>query len=177
MSMLLAIVLAVSTTLPQAASAGPGSPAQGVPAAQGRPSALRDVAFMVGRWVGGEGGDLSEEVWTEPSGDTMLGMWRYVAGGSARVLEILVLRQEGDDVVLRLRHFDAQLVAREDKETPLVLRLVRRQPNEARFEGPAVGTAGTVAITYRQVGADALESTVERGGKTQRFAFTRRPSP
>lgn len=137
-------------------------------------ASLEDVAFIAGHWLGGEGSGRSEEVWTEPAGDSMLGMWRYVADGQVRVVELLALRQEGDGVVLRLRHFDPQLVAREDKETPVVLRLVRRAPNEARFEGPAVGEAGLVVLTYRRPAPDRLEVTLDRDGKVTPFTFRRR---
>jgi len=30
------------------------------------PATLADVAFMAGHWVGGDPGDLSEEVWSPP---------------------------------------------------------------------------------------------------------------
>ena len=141
------------------------------------PASLADVAFMAGHWLGGEGGDVSEEVWTAPEGDSMLGMWRYVSKGQARVLELLSLRAEPDGVTLRLRHFDPRLVAREDKESPLVLRLVRRAPGEATFEGPAVGAAGTVWLTYRREGADGLVSILDKGGSPQEFRFRRAPRP
>lgn len=134
---------------------------------------LKDVEFMSGHWVNDEGGALSEEIWSEPSGDGMMGMWRYVAGGEARVLELLSLSRSTDGVTLRLRHFDARLVAREDKETPVVLRLVSRKPGEAVFEGPAVGGPGTVKLTYRRESADSLSSTLEKGGKPQTFRFRR----
>ena len=55
-----------------------------------------------------------------------------------------------------------------------VLTLTRRADGEARFEGPAVGAPGTVSLTYRRTGPDRLEATLERGGKTERFSFTRK---
>lgn len=166
LEMLAAPLLALAVQAPPATAPSP-------PAAA--PASLADVAFMAGHWLGGEGGDVSEEVWTAPEGDTMLGMWRYVSKGQARVLELLSLRAEPDGVALRLRHFDPRLVAREDKETPLVLRLVRRAPGEATFEGPAVGAAGTVRLTYRREGADGLVSILDKGGSPQEFHFRRAP--
>lgn len=152
-------------------------PAAGAPVrfdTTGVAASLSDVAFMAGHWVGGKEGEASEEIWTAPAGDSMLGMWRLVAQGQVRVMEVLVLKQEGDRVVLRFRHFDPGLVAWEDKETPIVLTLTRRATGEARFEGPAVGAPGTIALTYRRTGPDRLEATLERGGRTDRFSFTRK---
>ena len=140
-----------------------------------RPRAsLRDVEFMSGHWLGPDAGDLSEEVWTPPSGNSMLGMWRYVSGGQVRIAELLSMTEEPDGVVLRLRHFDPKLVAREEKDRPLALKLVRWSAGEARFEGPAVTATGDVALTYRQTGPNTLEASLERGGKTQTFVFNRR---
>ncbi len=147
-------------------------PSQASPAAV--TATLRDLAFVAGQWVDEGEGNRSEEVWTEPAGDSMLGMWRLVAGGRVRVMELLAFREELGSVVLRLRHFDPALVAWEEKATPLVLRLVRLAPQDARFEGPTADGRGTMALTYRRPTSDALEVTLERGGKIERFSFRRK---
>ncbi len=134
---------------------------------------LADVSFMAGRWVGGEGGDVSEEVWAAPEGDSMMGMWRYVAKGRAGIFELLTLTAEGRNVVLRIRHFDAKLVAREDKERAVELPLVSKGPGQAVFEGPDYGGKGTVRLTYRG-GGDTLTGILEKGGKREEFRFRRR---
>ncbi len=162
LALLAAPLLALAAQAP-AAPAPPPAP----------PASLADVAFMAGHWLGGEEGDLSEEVWTAPAGDSMLGMWRYVSKGQARVFELLSLKAESGGVVLRLRHFDPLFGAREDKATPVVLRLVAHAPGQATFEGPAVGSAGTVRLSYRRDGADGLVSVLEKGGSPQEFRFRR----
>jgi len=81
--------LAVLATV-AAPSGAAGQGDQGTPA---KPT-LAGLAWMAGHWVGGEGGDLSEETWLAPEGDSMLGMWRYVAGGKTRIFEILTITAE-----------------------------------------------------------------------------------
>ena len=157
---------------PLLALAAPAPPVAAAPA----PATLADVAFMTGHWRGSEDGDLSEEVWTSPEGDSMLGMWRYVSKGQARVFELLSLKAEDGGVVMRLRHFDPLFVAREEKTAPVVLRLVARTPGEATFEGPAVGAPGTVRLTYRREGEEGLVSVLEKGGSRQEFRFRRAPA-
>jgi hypothetical protein len=105
----------------------------------------------------------------------MLGMWRLVLGGKARVLELLTLSATDEGVTLRLRHFDAALVAREEKAEALVLKAIRHAPGEVAFEGPAVGPGaqGLVRITYRKAGDDAMAVTLEKAGKKDEFAFER----
>lgn len=134
---------------------------------------LAAVAWISGHWQDRTPKSLSEEVWTAPEGDSMLGMWRLVAGGKTRVLELLAISATADGLVLRLRHFDSALVAREEKDQSVVLKAIRQAPGEVAFEGPAVGAEGLVRITYRKAGDDGLAVTLERAGKKEEFAFKR----
>lgn len=139
------------------------------------PATLADVSFMAGHWIGGEGGDVSEEVWSAPEGDSMMGMWRYVAKGEARIFELLNLKAEGRGVVLRIRHFDPKLVGREDKERAVELPLVGKGAGEAVFEGAEYGGQGTVRLTYRRGEGDTLAAVLEKGAKKEEFRFRRKP--
>ncbi|HSD66145.1 MAG TPA: DUF6265 family protein [Vicinamibacteria bacterium] len=138
------------------------------------PATLADVAFMAGHWVGGDAGDLSEEVWCAPEGDSMLGMWRYVAKGRARIYELLTLTAEGPNVVLRIRHFDPKLVAREEKDRAVELPLVAKGPREAVFEGIASNGKGSVRLTYRSADDATLTGVLEKEGTKEEFLFRRR---
>jgi len=81
---------------------------------------------------------LSEEIWTAPSGDSMMGVWRYLSDGRLRISEILSITAEAEGPTMRLRHFDPKLIGREDKDKPVVFRLVAWKAREAVFEGPGV---------------------------------------
>jgi hypothetical protein len=142
-------------------------------AVAGTPVTLPDLSWLTGRWIDDSGGNLSEETWSAPSGDAMLGMWRYVVEGKARVYEILRLSAEEGSLVLRLRHFDPALVAMEDKATPYVLKLVSTDPRRLVFEGPEVGAAGIVRLRYARPSDDVLAVTLEKGGQTRGFRFRR----
>ncbi len=137
------------------------------------PATLADLSWFGGRWVDDAGGNLSEETWSAPAGDSMQGMWRYVAGGKVRIYEILAITAEEGGLVLRLRHFDAKLVGREDKATPLELKLVSWKARQASFEGPAVGASGLVRLSYARPSDDRLVCTLEKDGKKEDFAFRR----
>ncbi len=137
-------------------------------------ASLADVAFMAGHWVDEPEGAFSEEIWTEPAGDSMLGMWRYVGKGQAQVFELLTLKAESGQVVLRLRHFDPKLVGREERQTPVELRLVAKRAGEAVFEGVEGGGKARVRLTYRSPSKDALVGVLEKGAEPQEFAFRRR---
>ena len=135
-------------------------------------ASLTKLSWLAGRWVDDSGGNLSEETWTAPSGDSILGSWRLVVKGQIKLSEILTIQEENQTLVLRLRHFDAKLVGREEKDKPLELTLAGWNEREARFEGP--GSDGTgLALTYRHPDADTLACTVEIHGKKEEFTFKR----
>lgn len=167
-SALLALALVLAPVL-----SGAGPP---VPAATPRPgisSTLGDVSFMAGRWVDEEKGTLSEEVWSAPGGDSMMGMWRLSAGGKAKVFEFLTMVEEEGRVTFRLRHFDRRGVAWEEKDKPLVLPLVDKGAGLAVFEGD--GKNGILRLTYRREG-EALVGRLEKAGEAPvDYRFRRAP--
>jgi len=77
--------------------------------------------------------------------------------------------------VMRIRHFDPKLVGREEKATPVALKLVASQGRSAVFEGPELGssTPGLVRLSYSRPSDDALVVTLEKGGKKEGFTFRR----
>lgn len=134
------------------------------------PPTLADVAFIAGHWKGDMGGALSEEIWVPPAGDSMMGMWRLVGGGQVKLFEFLNIVQEAEGPVFRLRHFDRLGVGREDRDKPIVLKLVSLKPREAAFEGRE--GAGTVRLTYRRTSDEALSVTLEKASQPpQEFTF------
>ena len=139
---------------------------------------ISDLAWMAGRWVDDSDGNLSEELWTPPSGDGIVGIWRWVVGGNAKLYEFLTITAEADGVVLRLRHFDRAGVGWEDKDHPLILKLLRSKQGEAVFEGS--GTKGFLRLSYRRVDAETLaglleKGTSERDAEREEFRFRRKP--
>lgn len=135
---------------------------------------LADLAWLAGHWVGAAEDKLSEEIWAAPHGDSMMGMWRFVSGGKVQVLELLTITDEESGPVMRLRHFDARMVAWEEKDRPISLPLVACKESEAAFEGPDSLRSGTVRITYRRVSDDELTSTLEKASGRQEFRFRRK---
>jgi hypothetical protein len=138
------------------------------------PAALTDFGWLAGRWVDDSGGNVSEEIWTAPSGDAMQGMWRYVTEGKARIYEILTISEEDGGLVMRVRHFDPRLVAREEKAAPVVLKLVSSAARTGAFEGPEPSGPGVIRLTYSSPSEGTLNVTLEKDGKKAGgFSFRR----
>ncbi|WP_224369016.1 DUF6265 family protein [Hyalangium versicolor] len=136
-------------------------------------SNLSDLSWIEGQWRDESATHLSEEIWTAPSGDSLMGMWRFVQDGKVRIFELLVIKSEDGKLVLRLRHFDPKLIAREDKEQPLAWPLIRSGPREAVFEGAEPSGKGTARLTYRRQDEDTLVVILEKAGKPEEFRYRR----
>ncbi len=137
-----------------------------------KPDGLAALAFMAGDWQGDAGGGaFSQEVWAAPVGDCMMGMWRLVAGGKVELFESLSITQEASGPVMRMRHFGRDGVGWEERDKPVALPLVRSADGLAVFAGP--GRSGTLRITYRRTGEDAMAVAVEKSDGREEFTFRR----
>ena len=106
-------------------------------AAQAQPAnaTLADFTWLAGQWTGPALGGRSEEMWTRPDGGSMQGMYRLVKDGKVVFYELLTLTEKNGSVVLRLKHFNADLTGWEEKATVLEFPLAKITPTEAHFDG------------------------------------------
>jgi hypothetical protein len=68
---------------------------------------LKNFAFLAGTWRGTVGQDHVEEIWSAPSGDSIVGTFRWVSAGKTTLFEFLTIKAQDNDAILRLRHFNA----------------------------------------------------------------------
>jgi Domain of unknown function (DUF6265) len=122
---------------------------------------LQDLAFISGHSRGELDGGLADEQWSEPAGDSMMGMYRYVKDGKVQMYEMMAIEQTAKGPVLRLKHFNAGLDAWEDKTKVWNFPLVRFAPGDAVFET----TDKAIRIAYRVTSPGVLEATLEHAGK------------
>ncbi|MFO0826766.1 MAG: DUF6265 family protein [Phycisphaerales bacterium] len=98
------------------------------------PPPLDAVAFLAGTWRGDMDKDFAEEIWSTPRGSNMTGCFRWLgADGNPVVFEMLSINRESDAVRLRLRHFSPTLVAKEDADKPITLKLAESAQDKAVF--------------------------------------------
>lgn len=101
----------------------------------GLPATLDDMKWLVGHWRGTGLGGVSEEMWSEPAGGVMMGMYRLVVNGKPSFYEFLHLAEENGSVVMKLKHFNADLTGWEEKERFVTFRLVKLGPDAVYFDG------------------------------------------
>ncbi|HRP63167.1 MAG TPA: DUF6265 family protein [Phycisphaerales bacterium] len=183
-----AVAFSAITSILTLSSSAQDQPARQTPTFQStlpqetKPADLADFTFLTGTWQGEMNGEFVEEVWSQAEGGAMMGMFRWLhASGTPRMYELLTITRQGDDVYLRLRHFNAAMVAWEEKDAPVVLKLAK--PDAADQRGRI--TFNNVAnderlsrIVFHQpkpneLGID-VEFRAESGAQPLNFRFTRK---
>lgn len=99
------------------------------------PATLEDVAWMVGSWSGTAFGNTFEEVWNPPSAGSMIGMWKLVDGDRVVFYELMLLVEEEGSLSLKVKHFNSDLTAWEEKEDYVRFRLVKIHDDAIHFSG------------------------------------------
>lgn len=151
--MTLLFALTVLALAPRAHAAEPTAPSP----ASFASVRVADFAWMAGVWQGEIGGDFIEEQWSDPAGNVMMGMFRWVKGGrngEIALYELLSIEPGAEGPILWLRHFGPRLVAREDKEGAVAFHLIASKQGEAAWDNR--DPANPTRLTFRREGDDRL---------------------
>ena len=101
-----------------------------------RPAAtLADVSWLVGSWTGDAFGNRFEEVWNPPSAGSMVGMYKVLDGDQVSFYELMLIVEEERSLSLKVKHFNADFSAWEDKMGYVDFRLVRIENDAIHFSG------------------------------------------
>ncbi len=126
----------------------------------GKPSIMD---WMIGSWEGEALGGSVREIWTNPGGGAMIGMFSLVKDGKPIFYEFLTFTAEKDILLLKLKHFHPNLVSWEEKEKTTDFRFIKQEANRFYFSG----------LTFEKVGNDQLHIflALTRDGKTHEEFF------
>lgn len=142
---------------PGASSSRPETAASDAPHATG----LARLAFLRGVWQGKMGDDAVEETWSEPSGGSIMGMFRWQSGGKTTMYELLSITDEGGEPVLRLRHFGADFSPwKGECDGVAAMRATDIGPAHVEFTSDAASPGGLAACRYECPSADVLKIRV-----------------
>lgn len=117
------------------------------PGFQSPPATLADMSWMTGSWTGNALGGVTEEVWTAPSGGTMLGMFRLTKNSKPVFYELVTLTEEGGSLIMRLKHFNPNMTGWEEKDKVVEFRFLGKKDGLIHFEGMAFKPEGKDAFT------------------------------
>ena len=137
-----------------------------LPLATQKTATTSDVAFISGCWKLEANGRTIEEHWLAPSGGSLMGVSRTVAGGKTVEYEFLQIRDMPDGLTY---------IAKPSGQAEASFKLLSNTADEVVFENPAHDFPQR--IRYRKVGADTLQARIEgtMNGKSRGmdFPFTR----
>lgn len=134
------------------------------PGAKGPKASVSDVAWLVGHWEGEGLGGRSFETISPPVAGQMAGHFQQVKDGKLFFYEIYQFVEKDGSLVLRLRHFNPDLTAWEEKGVTVDFPLVAIDKDAAYFDG----------LTMRRAGPNGMESFVrikQKDGSTQEAVF------
>ena len=131
--------------------------AQAPPAVTEAVSPLDHAAWLAGRWVGtGMDGEV-EEVWSPASGRQMIGHFRYSREGAPEFYEIMMLDLTETGIRMRVKHFNPDFTAWEDKAEWVEFEPVSTSPDQLIFNGLVLdhgsddrGETMTATLSMRQ---------------------------
>jgi hypothetical protein len=120
------------------------------------------LAWVTGAWTGKLGDRTVEQHWSAPLAGSIIAMYRSIQGDRPTLYELLAIEQDGDGVVLRIKHFapGTGLVGQEAKDVSMNHALVRLDGRTAVFE--AIAAATPTQVTFTSPGPDTLNITVSR---------------
>ena len=112
------------------------------------PARIEDLAWMAGRWIGeGFGGQL-EETWNPPLGGAMVATFRMLSNNQPSFYEICLIAPEGNSLMYKVKHFNPDFSAWEEKTEMVRFPLIKMEPGKVWFEGLTLVLEGDVCTQY-----------------------------
>ena len=138
--------------------------------AQPPAATLADLPWLIGQWSGeGIDGAPAMESWLPPTGPVMVGTFvQQTAQGGVMFTEHMYLMEEEGTLVLRLKHFNADLTGWEEKDEMLTFRLVAMEECAAYFRALTLRCADS-----EKPGEGLLAAVRMKSGRELIFNFAR----
>ena len=119
--------------------------------AQAAPT-IDDAQWLAGRWVGDGLGGQVEESWAPAAGGQMIGHFQLVKAGKPAFYEIMLLDAQPAGLRLRVKHFNPDFTAWEDKVVWHSFEPLSAEPDVLKFKGLTMARTGDellITVTLR----------------------------
>ncbi len=129
----------------------------------GSPDAnLTAISWLAGHWRGEAFGGITEEIWTPPLGGSMMCAFKVVAKNKVSFYELETISEENNTLILKLKHFHANLKGWEEKDETVDFRLVKVTENKVYFDGFTIERISDTEINeYVVIGDGGQQSEVK----------------
>ena len=124
---------------------------------------LENCKWISGTWKGEAFGGQTEEIWSEPSGGSMMATFKLINDGKVTFYEIEVIREVENSLILQLKHFGPDLKGWETKDETVDFPLIEITENTVVFEG----------MSFEKISENEMNVYVdiEDNGKTETVKF------
>ncbi|MCH6199422.1 DUF6265 family protein [Aquiflexum sp. LQ15W] len=131
---------------------------QAQPAGNG---SIQELDWLAGYWIGtGLGGDC-EELWLPPMDNSMIGTFRFIMEGELIFSEYMHMIEEDGRLSLKIKHFNRDLTAWEEKEDWTVFKFIKTEGQTAYFSGITFHRAGDELMIRLAMTNEGKKSTEE----------------
>jgi hypothetical protein len=114
---------------------------------------VADLDWMTGAWAGPVGpGVTLEENWIQATDASIASLVRISGNGSTSMIELIVIEEENDSLVLRVKQWDPGFKPR--TETPQTMTLVSVEENRVEFKPTA--PVGFKSLAYSRPTPDTF---------------------
>lgn len=129
---------------------------------------LSNISWIAGNWKGEAFGGITKEIWSEPSGGSMMASFKLIDKGNVVFYEIEIIREVENTLILQLKHFGSDLKGWETKDETVDFPLIKITPTKAIFEG----------MTFEKISSNEMNVYVdirqENGSiETVKFNYTK----
>ena len=135
----------------------------------GPAATLADVDWLVGDWLGTAFEQKFEEVWNPPSAGSMVGLFKLIGDEGVEFYELMLLTVEDGTLSLKVKHFNAEFTAWEEKADFVEFRLVKLEPDAVHFTG----------LSFYKRDAEGFDGYIvlrgDSGIREEKLVYTRRP--
>lgn len=129
---------------------------------------LDDASWLVGSWSGTAFGQRFEETWNPPSAGSMVGLFKLYGDDGVSLYEIMLITVEEGVLSLKVKHFNADFSAWEEKQDHVNFRIIKVEEDALHFGG----------LSFYRRGPDKIDGyIVMRDGNEvseQHLQYTRR---
>ncbi len=124
---------------------------------------LNQVAWIQGHYFGEAFGGKTEEIWSPPSGDSMMFVFKLSVDNKTVFYEVGGIRQVGNTLLLQLKHFGKDFKGWEEKNETVDFKLVKIEKDAVYFDG----------MTFEKVNDNEINIyvVIDENGKKEEVKF------
>lgn len=128
-------------------------------------STLDKLSFLEGSWSAEKWDGTVEIYWSKPEAGNIIGMFRFYIDDELQFTEHILIVEEEEKIVLKLRHFHPDFISWEEKNEYLTFKLLDIKENFVQFKGLSY------ELTDQQTLNVKLQMNQSGETKTEEFVF------